>query len=289
MKINYFIYEYRRVFAIAIHLALVIVSYIGSFYLRFDFRPGNEYFRIVLKTLPLLIIIKMAIFHYYGLFSGLWRYASIDDLWRIIKANFFSTVVFILGVVFIYNIVGYPRSIFFLDGILCTGFVGGLRFAARLFRETFKRVSAKINRRALIVGAGEAGVMVLRECRNNPVMNMEIVGFIDDNPAKRNLRIQGVRILGTKHDIPAVVDKYGVEEIILAIPSAKGETVREIISYCQIPNVKLKIVPGLQKILSGDLEVKPREVKPEDLLGRETVEIDAQEISHFRKATTPVG
>jgi FlaA1/EpsC-like NDP-sugar epimerase len=281
MKISYFIYKYRRVFAIAIHLTLVIVSYTGSFYLRFDFRPGSEYFQIILKTLPLLIIIKMTIFYYYGLFSGLWRYASIDDLWRIIKANFFSSAVFILGIVFIYNIVGYPRSIFFLDGILCIAFIGGLRFVTRLFREIFKPVSAKINRRVIIVGAGEAGVMVLRECRNNPAMNIEIVGFVDDNPAKKNLRIQGVKILGTKHDIPAIVNKYGVEEIILAIPSAKGEVIREIISYCQIPNVKLEIVPGLQKILSGDLEVRPRGVKPEDLLGRETVEIDAQEISHY--------
>jgi len=283
MKINYFIHKYRRFFTIVVHFILVIIAYVGAFYLRFDFRLRSEYFPIILKTLPLLIIIKMAIFYYYGLFSGLWRYASIDDLWRIIKANFFSTAVFILGVVFIYNIVGYPRSIFFLDGILCIAFIGGLRFVTRLFIEIFKPVSVKINRRVIIVGAGEAGVMVLRECRNNPAMDIEIVGFIDDNPAKKNLRIQGVKILGTKHDIPAIVNKYGVEEIILAIPSAKGEVIREIISYCQIPNVKLKIVPGLQKILSGDLEVRPREVKPEDLLGRETVEIDAQEISHYIK------
>lgn len=283
MKINHFIHKYRRIFAIVVHFILFIIVYVSAFYLRFDFRLRSEYFPIILKTLPLLIIIKMAIFYYYGLFSGLWRYASIDDLWRIIKANFFSTAVFILGVVFIYNIVGYPRSIFFLDGILCTVFVGGLRFATRLFREIFKPVSTKINRRAIIVGAGEAGVMVLRECRNNPAMDMEIVGFVDDNPAKKNLRIQGVKILGTKHDIPAIVNKYRVEEIILAIPSAKGEIIREIIFYCQIPNVKLEIVPGLQKILSGDLEVRPREVKPEDLLGRETVKIDAQEISHYIK------
>ncbi|HUW22935.1 MAG TPA: nucleoside-diphosphate sugar epimerase/dehydratase [bacterium] len=281
MKINYFIHKYRRLFTIVVHFILVIIAYVGAFYLRFDFRLRSEYFPIILKTLPLLIIIKMAIFYYYGLFSGLWRYASIDDLWRIIKANFFSTAVFILGVVFIYNIVGYPRSIFFLDGILCIAFIGGLRFVTRLFIEIFKPVSAKINKRVIIVGAGEAGVMVLRECRNNPAMNMEIVGFIDDNPTKKNLRIQGIKILGTKHDIPAIVNKYGVEEIILAIPSAKGKIIREIISHCQIPNVKLKIVPGLQKILSGDLEVRPRGVKPEDLLGRETVEIDAQEISHY--------
>ena len=283
MKINYPVRRYRIILGVVVHFVLIVVAYIASFYVRFDFRPKSEYFQLILRTLPLLLVIKTAIFYYYGLFSGLWRYASIDDLWRIIKANFFSTAVFILGVVFIYNIVGYPRSIFFLDGILCTVFVGGLRFATRLFREIFKPVSTKINRRAIIVGAGEAGVMVLRECRNNPAMDMENVGFVDDNPAKKNLRNHGVKILGTKHDIPAIVNKYEVEEIILAIPSAKGEVIREIISYCQIPNVKLEIVPGLQKILSGDLEVKPREVKPEDLLGREIVEINAQEISHYIK------
>jgi len=283
MKMNYPIHRYRIIYGIVVHFVLIIIAYIASFYVRFDFRPKSEYFQLILKTLPLLLVIKMAIFSYYRLFSGLWRYASIDDLWRITKANFFSTVLFVLGVVFIYSLHGYPRSVFFLDGILCTILVGGLRFVTRLFREILKPVSTKISKRAIIVGAGEAGVMVLRECRNNPDMNMEIVGFIDDNPAKKNLRIQGVRILGTKHEISAIVDKYGVEEIILAIPSAKGEVIREIISYCQIPNVKLKIVPVLQKILSGDLEVKPREIKPEDLLGRKTVKIHAEEISHYIK------
>ena len=105
MKINHFIHKYRRIFAIVVHFILFIIVYVSAFYLRFDFRLRSEYFPIILKTLPLLIIIKMAIFYYYGLFSGLWRYAGIDDLWRIIKANFFSTAVFILGVVFIESIV----------------------------------------------------------------------------------------------------------------------------------------------------------------------------------------
>ena len=159
--------------------------------------------------------------------------------------------------------------------------VAGIRFVTRLFREKFRPVIGSKRKKAIIIGAGEAGVMVLREARNNPKANIEIIGFIDDDRNKKNLRIQGVSILGTRSDIASVVDKYGIDEIIIAIPSAKGEVIRSIISHCQIPSVKIRIVPGLQKILSGDLEVKPRDVKPEDLLGRETVNINEKEIKGY--------
>ncbi|RKY44459.1 MAG: polysaccharide biosynthesis protein, partial [Candidatus Omnitrophota bacterium] len=216
-------------------------------------------------------------------FNSSLKYVSVFDLWQILKANFFATTIFVLFVVFLHGIIGFPRSIFILDWGICLGLTGGVRLVARVFRERVGFSKQKKTKRVLIIGAGEAGILVLRECRRNPHINLNIIGFIDDSPAKRNLRIHGVKVLGTRKDIPFIVEKYQVEEIIIAIPSAKGEVIRDIISCCQIPEVKIKIVPSLHKIISGELEIKLREVRPEDLLGRETVKIDEKEVSSYIK------
>jgi len=275
--------RYRRALVALTHLVLIVFAYTFSFYLRFEFTVPQEYAALILKTLPILVLIKMLVFYYFGLFSGLWRYAGIEDLWRIIKATSISTVLFVGGIIFTRGMLGYPRSVFILDWILCTSFISGLRFFSRLFREIFRFSVAKRSKKVLIVGAGESGVMVLKEYRKNPSMNAEVVGFIDDDPSKRHLHIQSVKVLGGRDAIGAVVERYGVEEIVIAIPSAKGEDIRQIFSYCEIPNVKIKIVPGFDKIINGELEIKPREVKPEDLLGRETVRIDEKELEFYLK------
>lgn len=283
MNLKILIIKCRRPIVVVTHLILVISAYLLAFYLRLDFEINSIYWQVVIKTIFVLVCIKMVIFGYFGLYSGLWRYSSVNDIWRILKANVLATLCFIPAVAFFYTFDDFPRSIFILDFILSLCLVAGIRFATRLFREIFRPVLQNKQKKGIIIGAGEAGVMVLRETRNNLKANIEIVGFIDDDKNKKNLRIQGVGILGTRNDIPAIVDKYGIDEIIIAIPSAKGKVIRDIILHCQIPSVKIRIVPGLQKILNGDLEVKPRDIKPEDLLGRETVSIDEYEIAKYLK------
>jgi len=202
-----------------------------------------------------------------------------DDLWQILKANIISTIIFILCIVFFFGLRGFPRSVFILDWVLCVGFVSGIRFLSRLFRERFRPIRQHKSKKILIIGAGEAGLLVLRELRRN--VSLDIIGFIDDDITKKGMHIHGRKILGGKRDIKNVVDKYGVEEIIIAMPSAKGEVIRDIISFCQAPNVKIKIVPGFQEILSGELEIKVKDVQPEDLLGRESVRINKEEIENY--------
>ena len=281
MNLKELLFKLRRPIIIVLHLALVVCAYILAFYLRFDFQIANSYWQLILKTLPVLACIKMIILGYFGLYSGLWRYASVDDIWRILKANVLATLCFILAVNFMHTFSGFPRTIFVIDFILSFGFMASIRFGSRLARERFRPQHITKRKKALIVGAGEAGVMVLRESQLNLRTNLEIVGFIDDDRRKKNLRIQGVNILGACSEISAIAEEYGVEEIIIAIPSANGEEIRNIIAHCKIPSVKFRIVPGLQKIISGDLEVKPREIRPEDLLGRETVTINENEIKDY--------
>ena len=281
MNIKIFLLNFRRPIIILTHLALVTAAYFLAFYLRLDFKIDGVYWPIIAKTLPLLVCIKMIIFGYFGLFSGLWRYAGVTDIWRIIKVHVLCMLCCILAFHFIFGLSGFPRSIFFLDAILSFCFVAGIRFFTRLFREKYRPIRGSKRKRALIIGAGDAGVLVLRDARSNPKSNIDIIGFIDDDLQKKGVHIQGVRVLGTQKDISAIVQQYGVDEVIISIPSAKGEAIRSIIARCEILSVKIRIVPGLQKILSGELEVKSRDVQPEDLLGRETVTINAGEVSNY--------
>jgi len=276
---------YRRILVFLAHLIIIAAAYILSFYLRFEFSISPDYWNLIRQTLPLLIIVKMLVFYFSGLFSGLWRYTSIGDFWRIIKASLAASFIFILGVTFIRGLIGFPRSVFILDWILCTSSVGGVRFLSRLFREILRLSYVKKGKNVLIIGAGEAGVMILREYRHNPYMNAKVVGFIDDDRLKINSHVQGVKVLGDRKQIPEVVQNYGVDEIVIAIPSVRGEEIRDILSYCEASNAKIKIIPGLHKIISGDLELKPREVRPEDLLGRETVSINEKEIESYIRGT----
>jgi len=272
--------KYRRTIVVLFHLCLVVLSYLFAFSLRFDLNIPEEYMAIFFKTLLILIIIKPLIFYHFGIFEGLWRYVGMDDLWQIIKANCIATAIFFIGEMFIYGLQGFPRSVFIVDFVMCTSLISGVRFFTRLFRERYRPARPLKQKKVIIVGAGEAGVLTLKEYRNNPNAG-EVIGFIDDDPVKHNATIRGVKILGGRIRIRDIINKYGVEEIVLAIPSAKGEVIRDIVSHCEIPNVKVKIVPGLQKILNGELQVKPRDVKPEDLLGRKTVIIDKSEISRY--------
>jgi FlaA1/EpsC-like NDP-sugar epimerase len=273
--------KYRRIFIIATHLFLVGFSYYASFLIRFDFSLPQPYLSVFLKTLPLLVLTKLVLFYCLGLFQGLWRYVSTNDLWQIIKANVLATVTFIILNVFIFGLTNFPRSVFLDDFIICTFLIGGIRFLTRLLRERYRSISLSHNQvQVLIVGAGESGILTLREYKNNPSMG-EIAGFVDDDKTKHNQTIQGVKILGDRHKIPEIVKACGISEIVLSIPSARGEVIRDLIVLCRIPGVKFKIVPGFIKILSGELEIKPREVRPEDLLGRETVTIDEREIKTY--------
>ena len=276
MQDNSFIFKYRRVGIVIIHAGLISLAYYMSYILRFEFGIPEEFFNVFLRTLPILLLVKMVVFYYFGLFVGLWRYVSMDDLWQIIKANVVSTVIFIMCIVFIYGLIGFPRSVFVIDWIFSVGLISGVRFITRAMREYFKPLRYQKGEKVLIVGAGESGIMVLNELKKKA--NYNIVGFIDDDPRKKGMRIQGRSILGSRDDIKELVDRFGIEQIILATPSAKGSVIREIVSSCRIPGVKLRIVPDFYKILSGEIETKLREVKPEDLLGRDTVEVDETEI-----------
>jgi FlaA1/EpsC-like NDP-sugar epimerase len=232
------------------------------------------------ETLPLILFIKLGSFYYFRLFSGFWRYVSMDDLIQIIKASLMGSVLFLILVVFLKGLTGFPRSIFLLDWMICTGLVSGARMVNRFFRELSKGDNKpdKISK-GLIYGAGEAGILVLKELRDN--LDIEVTGFIDDDPVKRGMNIYGKKVLGRGDEISDISEKYAIDTIVIAMPKLGGSEIRQIISQCTLSGLNVKILPGLYKLLSGEIEIKLREVKPEDLLGRETVKIDQEDVRKY--------
>lgn len=272
--------KYRRAAVVSLHILFIIISYLAAFYIRFEFSFPSRYWQVVFRTIPLLLFIKLLYFHFFGLFGGLWRYASISDLWRIIWGNILSSLTFVIAVANYHGFLGFPRSVIMIDFFICSTLVSGVRLTSRMLRERGKIDLSSDKKKVVIVGAGDAGISILRECRNNPHIDYEIVGFVDDDPLKKGHHIYGVKVHGGRAEIPRLVEILEADEIILAIPSAKGSAIREILAYCESTKAGIKIVPGMDKIISGAMELKPRSVRPEDLLGRKPVSVNESEIGN---------
>jgi FlaA1/EpsC-like NDP-sugar epimerase len=272
--------RYRKLLIAFSHVFFIAGAYFLAFYIRFEFNMPVSYFKVFIDTLLYLILIKFIVFYIFRLYEGLWRYVSMYDVSQILKANVMATLVFFLFITVSYRLRGFPRSVFLIDFILCVGFLFGVRFLGRCARERFLPETSIKSARVLIIGAGEAGAMALRELKLNAYCN--IAGFVDDDIYKKNSRISGVKVLGTTDEIGSIVSKHLIEEIVISIPSASGRVIRDIISKCEKTQARIKIMPGLNKIISGEITVRDiREVSPEDLLDRKPVVIDTEDIGLF--------
>lgn len=265
--------EHRKFFIITVQAIIIPVSYFLSFGLRFDFEiPPNQIENFV-KTVPLLILIRLLFLYYFDLFSGWWRFVSIEDIVKISKAVLLSSICFIASVVFFFSLTSYPRSVFILDTIIIFLFLCGIRLLTRIFREEFRtKKYLKAKKNILIVGAGNAGVTILNEIRNSSDLQLNPIGFVDDNPAKKNFKIRGIEVLGTSKDIPKLAALYNVDEVIIAIPSAPHKDIQEIFRLCERANIKYRSLPRIADILTGKTFFSQlRDVHPEELLGRPSI------------------
>jgi FlaA1/EpsC-like NDP-sugar epimerase len=265
--------KYRRLGIIAVQTILIPLSYCLAFLLRFDFALPSNQVDNILKTVPVLIVVRLFFFYYFDLFSGWWRYVSTEDIVKITRAIFFSSTLFIAAVVFLYNLITFPRSIFIIDTLLIFLMLCGVRFLTRLLREGLKTSkSYKSKKNVLIVGAGNAGVTVLSEIRNSEELHLNPIGFVDDNHSKQGFKIKGVEVLGTCADIPDLVARYSIDEILLAIPSAPFKDLQEICAICDKANVKYRSLPRIGDILTGKTFFSQlRDVHPDELLGRPSI------------------
>ena len=234
----------RRVAEVIIDLVLVCISCYAAYLLRFEGKISSANFSLMINSLPWLIVARLGCFYYFGLYQGIWRYIGIKDLVAIFKAVSTSSILTILFLTFFFRFQEYSRVVFIIDWVLMLFLASGARILIRVLRESFISLRSG-EKKVLIFGAGDAGEMVLREIRHNKKLNYHPVGFLDDNPKKVGRRIHGVPVLGKREKLAQLVRDKGVEEIIIAIPSAKQETLDTLFQECQKCGVKYKRMAGI--------------------------------------------
>lgn len=269
-------------------------AYLGAFLLRFDGTIPEEY--LVNYPIFALAVTVITIFVYYvfGFYKKMWQYASVREMYNILfGVTAASLVVIVVAYIFIYPeaaIKPMPRSIYPIAWLLNLGLTGGSRFVMRSLRE-YRNGFGKSNqyaapsantKRALIVGAGEAGAMVARELRSHPTLSLTPVGFIDDDIRKQGLDLYNIPVLGRREDILRLIEEYRVDEVIIAMPSAPGRIIREIVEICKGTGVVVKTLPGVYDLIDGKVSISQlREVQVEDLLGRDPVQLDLDSIAAY--------
>lgn len=278
-------YKLKRLFAlIAADTALIILSIYISYLLRFDFVIREVFVTTFPYVFVLLTATIILCFNFFKIYKRIWQYTSLGDLIAIMKGVVAGAIGFYLihnGITsHFYPGIIVPRSIYPLTIITSFLLIGGSRVVWRLFRQNFGK-KLPHQRKALIVGAGEAGVTVVKELKKEG-SGLYPIAFIDDNLQKQNFEVVGVPVVGTRNDIPAIVEAYGIEQIIIAIPAASRAVISEIINICKTTGCEIKIVPSLNDLINGKVTLSTlRKVSVEDLLGREPVKINLAEIAEY--------
>jgi FlaA1/EpsC-like NDP-sugar epimerase len=261
-------------------LGIFALSVFAAFLLRFDFSVPREQYHHLATALMVLVIVKIIVFRTAKLDRGLWRYVSVIDMVRVGVGNLIASSI-ACAVILAISSSGFPRSLYAIDFLLCLLATGGLRFTVRLIQEATSRTlirEANV-RNALIYGAGESGTVLLREIRNNPKLPYKVVGFVDDEREKHDLRVAGIKVLGNGNDLKFLVKRYGIEIILIAIPSASGVEMTRILQMCHTAGIECKTVPGLGEIIENHgLAGQIREVAVEDLLGRNPIRLEENQI-----------
>ena len=275
-------------------LILFAMAHMGAYLMRFEFHLSGAELTNMLKMLPFIIALKALVFWEFGLYKGMWRYAGINDLMRLLESVVVSSMMLIGLVLLAYRFNGFSRTVFILDGGLTLLFCGGLRlFIRTLYQQGFygkirQGISGwRYKRRKkpiIIIGAGDAGEMALREINDNPALNFRVVGFVDNDTMKKGRLIHGVPVLGGLAELSRYLETYAVESVLIAIPSATGAQMRCIVDACEQCKILYKTLPGLGDLIDGKVSVKElRDVDYQDLLGRPSVELDIPEIEGFLK------
>jgi len=273
-------------------LVLLPAAAVLAFALRLNTVDLQQYRLHILLFAALAVPVKLLTFHLLGLYRRYWRYASTDELVFISVAVGVSsaiTAALLLGLALpLTHTAGFPRSIPFIDWLLTLLAVGGPRFAVRLVGQGRQREHRRRQRgaekRVLVVGAGDAGAMIVKEMLRNPQLGLSPVGFVDDDPVKHGARIHGMPVLGGRERIPELVRacESGVDEVIIAMPTAPGDVIRDVLNICSLADVPTRTIPGLYDIISGQVSVSQiRQVDIADLLRREPVQIDAAAVQEF--------
>jgi FlaA1/EpsC-like NDP-sugar epimerase len=280
----------HRLWQIVADALLIAAAWLLAFQLRFDFNVPPTFEGALLETTVLVVAIKLSVFVAFGFYNRWWRYVSTKDMWRAALGVLVASVLAALAVYF-----GdpferrLPRGVVIIDFILLLGLVAGTRLAARTIfeRPAASRLVAR-GKEVIVVGAGDAGQLVIREMQRSGQLGYTPIGIVDDDPRKKNLRVHGVRVLGTITELPHTLRDNKPDELLIAIPSASGEDRQRVVEIARRAGVPVKTLPGLYELISDDdnLAGRIRPVQVEDVLGREPVEVDVAAISEYLEGET---
>ncbi len=268
----------RNRYLLLLDLLFIIISVLGAYALRlevgalFFFYLPSAYWMIGIS-----LFVKSIVYFFFGMYRRMWVYASIREL-RLIVAAVTTASIMVGGImVFVSTLKvfnGFPRLVLIIDWLLSIILVGGVRLLVRVIAESTNSYSTPLNtnqaKRALIVGAGDAGELVVRELQKNTELNITPVGFLDDNPVKQKQQIHGIPVIGNLSDIGKVLEQKQINEVVIAIPRAGGKTIRMVADICRLKGVPFRTMPGIYELLGGKVSInRLREVDITDLLRRQ--------------------
>jgi len=280
----------HRLLQLLADAAIVAVSWVLAFELRFDHGLPVYYDTLLRRTILIVVAIKLAVFIMFGFHRRWWRYVSVRDMWSAARGVVVASLVADVTVYFLSPVHGVrlPRSIAVMDLLITLALIAGARLLTRTVMERPRFGVVARGKEVIVVGAGDAGRLVVQEMQRSRMLAYTPIGFVDDDPRKRNTRILGVRVLGTMEDLPRIVREYTPDEVLIAIPSASGETRRRVVEAAQTSNVPVKTLPGLYELISGnvDLAGQFRPVQVEDVLGRAQVEVDFEQVASYLQGHT---
>jgi len=228
----------RRIFEVLLDVVLIILSYWCSYAVKFV--STSPAWKLFIRTLPVLVFVKMSVFLVMGVYRGLWRYTSVDDLIVFLKAVVLSSVASLMVVLFAFRFEGFSRTVFAIDGVLMFLFLASSRLAFRFFRQMLPAYSSNDGRRVLIYGAGDGGELLLRELRNNSNLKLSPVGFLDDDPSKSGKVIHGLRVFGGNGDLGHVCEQQSVDEIVISSLKMSDERIEEVVRSCAERQIAVK-------------------------------------------------
>jgi FlaA1/EpsC-like NDP-sugar epimerase len=263
-----------RLTALVHDVAMIPVAWFGAYWLRFNLEAiPDPFWSQALLLLPVIWISQGSMFWYFGLYRGIWRFASVPDLVRIVKAVAVGVGISVAASFVLTRLVSVPRSVFLLDGFLLLLLLGGPRFFYRWLKD--RHLYSSDGKRTLIVGAGRAGEMLARDMLRDSSSPYRPVGFVDDDRAKQGREVHGLPVGGGVDRIEELARRYDAELIVIALPSASSRELRRIVELCESTGLPFRALPRLQDMVSGQVGLKDlRDVNIEDLLGREPVRLD---------------
>ena len=271
--------RFPNFFVLLVDIIISAVAVVAAFALRLEGDLVGNYIQPLYWMVLISVLIKPAIYYFFGLYRRLWTYASVNELTLISTAVSVASAVFSAVMLILYatRLLNFPRAVLPIDWLLSLAGIGGLRFAIRLLAEgraASKKGVSKKSKNVLIVGAGSAGALVVREMQKNPQLGLRPVGYLDDDKGKQRRQIHGVSVVGKLSDLSRVLTHRPADEVIIAIPSASGKVIRLVADVCRLKGIPFRTMPGLFELIGGKVSVnRLRDVDIADLLRREPVQI----------------